>query len=219
MSNHCTKVKHNTTGRAKFVAKKNSERYGVPFTHYLCKKCHKWHTGRLCKGAIMEARNKFLEENPAVVGIDPGIKGALALICGQHLEIHDYKSTMASFNLLNLLNEKFSIKFAIIEKVWIWKNEKDVKKAETLIRNQERWKTLLRINTIDFESYAPVNWRKNLIYKKDRNKPGYIRTANRIFSGHEELFTRHDRAEAALIAYRAWRHVEAGMATSMGGLI
>jgi hypothetical protein len=164
-------------------------------------------------------RSKFLEDNPAVIGIDPGITGALALICGNHVEIHDYKSTMASFNLLNLLNEKFSIKFAIIEKVWIWKNEKDVKRAETLIRNQEMWKTLLRINTIDFESYAPVNWRKNLIYKKDRNKPGYIRTANRIFSGHEELFTRHDRAEAALIAYRALKHVESGMATSMGGLI
>jgi len=219
MSKKCIKIKHSSSGRARYVARKNGERYGVPYSFFFCKRCGKWHTGREYKDAMDNIRSKFLEDNPAVIGIDPGITGALALICGDHVEIHDYNSTMASFNLVSLLKGKFNVKFAIIEKVWIWEKERDVKAAEVLIRNSEMWKVMLRLNTIDYESYTPAKWRKNLIYKKDRNKAGYIRTAKRIFPKHEKLFTRHDRAEAALIAYRAWRHVEAGMATSMGGLI
>ena len=52
-------------------------------------------------------------------------------------------------------------------------------------------------------------WWKEFIPKKLRNKPGYIKKAKELFPDHAFLFRRHDQAEAALIAYRAYRHVKA----------
>jgi hypothetical protein len=32
MSKKCIKIKHSSSGRARYVARKNGERYGVPYT-------------------------------------------------------------------------------------------------------------------------------------------------------------------------------------------
>jgi len=155
--------------------------------------------------------------NIATLGIDPGITGALA-VCyendGLRLFIFDYSSVKSSNNILLRIKAKNDIKFAILEKVWFWKNEHDVKKAEVLIRNSEMWATLLKITGINFERYPPVTWRKGLIPSgKVRNKKIYIEKAHNLFPKDILKIKRHDQAEAALMSYRAWMHVSSGMPT------
>lgn len=211
MSKKCIKRKHDSRGKAKYEANRLAVRYGVPYSFFICQHCGKWHTGRTYANMVEPSRRLFLKNNSAVIGIDPGNNGALAMICASKIEVYDFKDVLSSFDLVCLLNEKFRISFAIIEKVWIWPNEKDVKSAEVLIRNAQMWDTILAINKIPFETYTPAAWRKGLVEKSQRTKKGYIEKAISLFPKYEHLFTSHDRAEATLIAYRAFKHVEAGM--------
>jgi Holliday junction resolvasome RuvABC endonuclease subunit len=213
MPKKCKKINSKTNGSARHKARKMEKRYGVPYNSYFCKICQCWHVGRIAKENIAAGRKLFLQDNPAVIGIDPGKTGALALICSDVVEIYDYIDILSAASLVSRLKEKYNVRFAIIEKVWIWKNEKDVKTAEALIRNAQTWATLLAINKITFETYPPVTWRKGFVSKKDMNKEGYIKIAINIFPEYEHILYRHDRAEALLIAYRAWKHIEAGMPT------
>ncbi len=211
MKKTCKKREHKSMGKARHEASRLAIKYGVPYSFFLCQKCKKWHTGRVYKGIVEPSRRIFLKGNPAVIGIDPGQAGSLTLICASKIEIHDFTDTITAFKTVCCLNDKFKVKFAIIEKVWFWENEKDVKSAEVLIRNAQMWETCLEINRIPYASYSPATWRKGLIMKSKRTKKGYIEKAKELFPKYEELFTRHDRAESTLIAYRALRHVEAGM--------
>lgn len=145
----------------------------------------------------------------AVIGIDPGEKGSLACLSYNNLRFYDFDHTYGADLFLVRLKCKFDIKFAVLEKVWIWKNEKDVKSAEVLIRNSEMWITLLKIHGIPFLQATPGSWRKGIIKGKPR-KDKCMAKAKKLFPESVDLFTRHDRAEAALIAYRAWRHFNSG---------
>lgn len=214
MSKKCTKLIYPTQGKARTVARGMAIKSGEPFDWYFCNACNGWHVGHSAKKQIAILKKQVLEKNAAVLGIDPGKTGALALICGQYLEIHDFKDTCSAQRLVSVLNGKFSIRFAILEKVWFRADERDVKKAETLIRNAEMWETLLKLNGIDFEKYAPETWRKGMV-KTSGSKERMTQKAIELFPFYEKEFTRHDRAEAALIAYRAWRHIEAGRPTRL----
>lgn len=211
----CTKLIHKTQGRARTVAKGMSIKSGEPFDSYYCKICEGWHVGHSSKKQIAVLKKALLENNSAALGIDPGKTGAMALVCGKYLEIHDFKNTLASQKALSVLKSKFSIKFCILEKVWLRAEERDVKKAETLIRNAQMWEDLLILNGIDYEKYAPETWRAGLVKKNMQGrKQAYVKKAREIFKEYPAWqFNRPGRAEAALIAWRAWRHVSAGWET------
>lgn len=145
----------------------------------------------------------------AVLGIDPGKTGAICCLSYPKIRIYDYTSTDISNNTLICIKEDFNVQFAILEKVWFWNNERDVKTSEVLIRNSEMWATLLKIHEIPFIEVAPAKWRKGLI-RPNKDKSVYIKKAKKLFPDHAFLFKRHDQAEAALIAYRAFKHVDAG---------
>jgi len=73
------------------------------------------------------------------------------------------------------------------------------------------WDCLLHVHGIPHDEYSPASWRKGLVSgKKAASKDGLIEKAIEIFGGK---FARHDQAEAALMAYRAYRHIEAGWKT------
>jgi hypothetical protein len=214
MPKKCTKLILKTQGRARTVAKGMSIKSGEPFDTYYCKICEGWHVGHSAKKRTAILKKQIMENNSAVLGIDPGKTGAMALICGKHLEIHDFKNTLASQKVLSVLKGKFSIKFCILEKVWLRADERDVKKAETLIRNAQMWEDLLTLNGIDYEKYAPDTWRKGLVPAAG-SKERMTQKAIQLFPLYEKEFYRHDRAEAALMAYRAQRHIEAGRPTRL----
>ena len=211
----CRKKKHPTRGAAKHEAEKLRNIYGVPYSFYKCKICGKYHTGRVMKGQVEDLKKQYLDKNAAVLGIDPGKKGALALICAGKVEVYDFVDTESAAKTIRLLNDKFQIKFAILEKVWFQPNERDIKSAEVLIRNAQTWETLLVINHIPYWKYSPITWRKNLVPKKLQNKPGYIIKAHELYPKCTYVINRHDRAEAVLMAHRALLHVESGMAVRL----
>lgn len=216
-SRTCTKKKHIKSGSAKKEANRRTLHYGVPYGSYRCKQCNKYHVGRTDKYKVAKAREVFLEENAAVLGIDPGCTGAICLmykipkLSSYYIEIHDFKSTIACFEIIKLLKRKFKVKFAIIEKQTFRPNERNIRTAEILIRNAQTWEDALIFNKIPYEAYYPGQWRAGIIPKTDQNKDGYVKQAIKRFPKYENLFTRHDRCEATLIAYRAWKHIESGM--------
>jgi len=212
MRKKCTKLVLKTQGIARNAAKKMAFKNNVPFDFYFCERCKGWHVGRSYKTQLSIMKKKILKENDAVLGIDPGKTGSLALICGAYLEIHDFKSILAAKRLIAGLNHKFLIKFCVLEKVWLRPKERDVKRAEKLIRNSQIWETLLILNGIDYEKYSPDTWRKGLI-PLSGDKERFVKKAIKLFPYYEKEFSRHDRAEATLMAYRAWRHIEAGKDT------
>ena len=214
MAKKCKKRKHNSQGKARHEASVMAIKHGVPYDYFLCNLCKKWHIGRTDKRKVADIKRGLLMKNVAVMGIDPGKTGAIAVICGEHIEIRDFVNTLntlGAYKLVTALNRKFELKFAIIEKQWLRDKEHDNKSAEKIIRNSEMWETLLAINRIPYEKYAPATWRKNFIPKNLRTKKGYIKKAKTMWPEYEDLFSRHDRAEACLIAYRALLHVQSGM--------
>jgi len=211
----CTKQIHESLGKARGVAREMAIKFGMPFDAYHCKKCGGWHIGRADKKELIRMKKKILDENIAALGIDPGKTGAIAVVSGAYLEIHDFKDILAAQKTISLLLARFSIKFCVLEKVWLrGASERDVTKAETLIRNSQTWEDLLILNKIDYAKYAPDTWRKGLVAKSG-DKERFTQKAIKLFPRYEKEFFRHDRAEAALIAYRAWRHVEAGKPTRL----
>jgi len=213
----CGKKKYPGRQVAIAAARVLSVEKGVPVDAYYCRDGHCWHIGRSNKQElykIVEARrDDMITKNVATIGIDPGQTGAIALVSGSNLSVWDYTSIETAADKISALNERFDIKFAILEKVWPQPND-EPKRLNVLIRNAAMWDTLLHINDIPHEEYAPSTWRAGLVSKRKRyKKENYILTASRLFPAFVGVFTRHDRAEAALMAYRAWRHVEAGWET------
>ena len=153
-----------------------------------------------------------MTEKPiAALGIDPGQKGALVIISGDILGVHNFRDVESSEAAFLSLTKEYDVRFAILERVWFRPNERDVKSVEVLIRNHEMWHTLLHVFKIPHENYSPGQWRDGVIQKKDQgNKKIYIEKAKQLMPGHADRFTRHDIAEAALMAWRAWMHVSAG---------
>lgn len=150
------------------------------------------------------------KSDPTTMGIDPGKTGAVAVIHKRKLTVYDYESPAQAVELISGIKKRYAPDFCIIEKQWIWPNEKDVKTAEVLIRSAQMWETLILVNGINYMTMSAKDWRKNLVPENMQNKKGYIDFANQKFSESEHIFTRHDRAEAALIAYRAYFKINKG---------
>jgi Holliday junction resolvasome RuvABC endonuclease subunit len=181
---------------------------GVPFSVYQCGAA--WHIGKTFKNRFLKAVQ--MGHINAGLGIDPGRTGAMALVNDQDLVIYDYTSIEAADQALTDLQKDYDIRFAVLEWVWIRKNERNVGSANTLIRSAAMWDCLLHVHGIPHDEYAPQTWRKGLVSVR-AGKEAMVKKAHELLGGPESDFVRHDRAEAALMAYRAWQHVKAGWKT------
>jgi Holliday junction resolvasome RuvABC endonuclease subunit len=170
-----------------------------------------------------------MSRKKAVMGIDPGITGAACLLKLQkHVPIaslrkkkaitplrypeiafHDFTDMLAANVFLKATTACFDVQFVVLERQWLRGNEKNLKTAEVLIRNAEMWAVLLALKGIPFFPYAPATWRKGLISGKATKKKSMDK-AIELFPNSTELITRHDRAEASLMAFRAYMHVKNG---------
>ncbi len=153
-----------------------------------------------------------MTKEAAGLGIDPGVTGSLVIVSHRsNIEIHDYVSIQASLEVLRLLNERYDIQFCVLEKIWLRPGD-NLSSMRLLLKNASMWDTLLHVVGIPHEEYAPNTWRKGLIPKqKQKNKKIYLETAQGLWP--DQKFKRHDQAEAALMAYRAWQHIKAGWET------
>ena len=154
-----------------------------------------------------------MTKSAAGLGIDPGQTGALALVNDYTIEICDYTTIDAALIKLRALKSKFDIQFAVLEKIWLRPSDRThLGSACTLLRNFEMWHTILHALDIHHEEYSPAKWRKGLIsVQKQKDKKNYIKKASFFWPNVE--FKRHDQAEAALMAYRAWQHIGSGWKT------
>ncbi len=207
---YCGKKKYKKTRIAKTAAQAMTKERGVPFSEYYCRPGKAWHIGRSHKSKIHRG-NFHMTKAAAGLGIDPGQTGALVLVNDQKIVIYDYVSIEASIKNLRRLNREFDIQFCVLEKIWL-RPDDNLNSMNILLKNFSMWNTLLHVLDIHHEEYAPDTWRKGLVSRKKRkNKKIYMEKARAIWPDQE--FKRHDQAEAALMAYRAWQHIKAGWRT------
>jgi len=209
---YCGKKNYKKTRIAKTAANAMTKEKGVPFSAYYCKPGKAWHVGRSHKIKIHKG-NFHMTKDTVGLGIDPGNKGAICVVSDRCIEIHDYFSMDGAVSLLRLLNSKFSLQFTVLEKVWLQPRDvSHLHSADVLIKNFAMWHTLLHVLDIPHTECAPATWRKGLISsKKQKSKDAYLKKAMAIWP--DQTFKRHDQAEAALMAYRAWQHIKAGWET------
>lgn len=149
----------------------------------------------------------------AVLGIKSGKTGAVALIGPSILAVWDFLDVQESVKILSSLNKLFRIELAVFEKIRFRPGD-EPKHIEALVRNTEMWHTLLHVNDIPHEEHVAAVWKAGLLNDREPDDTsGYVKRAKSLFSKYpEKLFSRHDRAEAALMALCAWEHVRAGRA-------
>lgn len=205
----CGKKCYPKQSKAKAAARQMEAQQGVPFSTYRCGSV--WHIGKTFKNRFL--KKVSMGSKKAAIGIDPGQNGALALVNDDDLIIYDYESIEAADQALTDLQKQYNILFAVLERVWIRKNERNVTSANLLIRNAAMWDTLLHVHGIPHDEFSPQTWRKGLVHAR-AGKEAMVRKAQQLLGGTDRDFARHDRAEAALMAFRAWEHVKAGWKTT-----
>jgi Holliday junction resolvasome RuvABC endonuclease subunit len=205
----CGKRCYPKQSKANAAARQMESQEGVPFSAYKCGSV--WHIGKTFKNRYLKQVD--MGSKKAAIGIDPGQTGALALVNDDDLVIYDFQSIEAADQALTDLQGQYSIRFAVLEKVWMRKSERNPHSVTHLIRSAAMWDCLLHVHGIPHEEYAPATWRKGLVSGKKTSKAAMVEKARQLLGGTDRDFARHDRAEAALMAFRAWQHVKAGWKT------
>jgi Holliday junction resolvasome RuvABC endonuclease subunit len=204
----CGKRCYLKQSKAKAAARLMEAQERVPFSTYRCGSV--WHIGKSFKNRYLKQVD--MGSKKAAIGIDPGQTGALALVNDDDLVIYDFQSIEAADQALTDLQRVYNIRFAVLEKVWVRKSERNVHSVTQLIRSAAMWDCLLHVHGIAHDEYAPQTWRKGLVHGK-ATKERLREKARQLLGGTDKDFARHDRAEAALMAFRAWQHVKAGWKT------
>lgn len=205
----CGKRCYPKQSRAKAAARLMESQQGEPFSVYRCGSV--WHIGKTFKNRCL--KQVTMGSKKAAIGIDPGNTGALALVNDDELIIYDYTSIEAADQALTDLQKKYNVLFAVLEKVWCRTKERNPHSVTQLIRSAAMWDCLLHVHGICHEEYSPQTWRKGLLSGRKTSKAAMVEKARQLLGGTERDFARHDRAEAALMAWRAWEHVKAGWKT------
>jgi Holliday junction resolvasome RuvABC endonuclease subunit len=206
----CGKRCYPKQSQARAAARVMDRQEGVPFSEYQCGGV--WHIGKTFKNRFLKAVG--MGSKKAAIGIDPGKTGALALVNDEDLVIYDFQSIEAADQALTDLQRQYNIRFAVLEKIWMRKTERNPHSVTQLIRSAAMWDCLLHVHGIPHEEYSPQTWRAGLISGKKTSKAAMVEKARQLLGGSEDDYTRHDRAEAALIAWRAWQHVKSGWKTT-----
>ena len=106
--------------------------------------------------------------NKAIIGIDPGVTGGIAYIKPDAVSV-EFKELVLD-TLPAVLRGLITIRayanipsIAYVEKQWIWKNERDFKTANTLIKNFGYVLGVLRSLNIPYHEVAPRTWKREVL--------------------------------------------------------
>ncbi len=143
-----------------------------------------------------------------LIGIDPGISGAIAFLNGDALEIIDTpvlktngKSSVDSYQLARLIDAAGTIDHAFIEQV----GARPGQGVTSMFSFGKTYGTIIGIlaaNFIPMTFVTPGSWKKTLRVPSD--KDAARSRASELMPQHSHLWPlkKHDgRAEAALLAY------------------
>lgn len=137
----------------------------------------------------------------AFIGIDPGQKGAIALLCGNEVEVFDWIDGPMMANQLLDLKVEYQIQLAAIERTNAMPGQ-GVTSMFTFGQNCGWWKGALDSMFIPFIEVRSQEWQKGVVPKKKSksDKPSLL-VARRLFPTVDLSLKKHDgRADALLIA-------------------
>lgn len=163
---------------------------------------------------------------PLIIGVDPGLRGALALYDGETLVVHDMpvlanvvsgkkRSAIDGYSIARILDNAGHIKVAWIEKVGAMPHDGSVQ-AFAFGAALGEIVGLLKAHFIPIEMIAPVKWRRAMDVPKTTagdKSPSIARATHLLPSyshlwaavrGNGDAHTRGGRAEAALVALYGW---------------
>lgn len=138
----------------------------------------------------------------ANLGIDPGAKGAMALISEDDSFIMDFTNRKEIINLLKRWMFRYEIKLAGLEKVGAMPMQ-GVVSMFTFGKNVGFWEGILLCLDIPFIEVSSMKWQSKMIDKKAGKsiKEASLETARRLFPKiNLKLKKHHGRSDALLIA-------------------
>lgn len=148
-----------------------------------------------------------------ILGIDPGLSGALALYNGNELKTFEMpiikpkkgikgKKSIDGYGLARMIDSwAKDIEFAIIEQVHSMPNQ-SMSSMFNFGEGYGRVKGIIEANFIPLKFVSPQTWKGNLQVSKDKNKSR--ERASEIFPKFSNQWCKvkwDGRAEAAMIAY------------------
>lgn len=140
-----------------------------------------------------------------ILGIDPGIKGALALFdkAERRVTVHDMPATTQELD--DLLSSIPPVKFAVVEKPY-YPKVIGITNAARIAEAYGRIKALLYTHGISANEVRPAEWKAAL--NLSSNKAASRESATMFFPDDADQWKRakdDGRAEAALIAWYGMR--------------
>ena len=152
----------------------------------------------------------------AVIGIDPGQSGAMALLdSGGFVSVLDWASFREAYKTLWAWRQMFEVRLVALEDVFVRPHD-GMRAATTFQQHAGGWAALLEILDVPWRKVKPQQWMKGLVPAKrsERDKPS-VPIAERLFPCVQLRGPRggtlDGRADALLIAY--WAAKEAGVCT------
>lgn len=145
---------------------------------------------------------------PAYVGIDPGRKGAAALIHSEGILVEKAPADSAScVKLLRGWRESWTIRLAAVEQMLPWKG---IVAAFTLGEHIGMWLGILAALGIPHLTVRAQAWQRQIVDAKSGSSPKAraLATASRLFPEVELKPGDHGMADAMLIAFWARRQIE-----------
>jgi crossover junction endodeoxyribonuclease RuvC len=136
----------------------------------------------------------------AILGIDPGLDGAVALILHGHVEAHATPTIMAGgsskrqYNTAGMLDllEAHPVKLAVIESVSAMPGQ-GVTSMFRFGEGYGLWLGMLAALRIPYQTVIPQAWKKLVLAGTARNKAAAIQFAQRRFPGVTLLATPRSR--------------------------
>ena len=153
--------------------------------------------------------NKMGNEEKIFIGIDPGKKGAIAVINSKRdvLLLEDYPGNIAScvkiLDKINNMGFKFDRIYAAIEKVHA-KSKQGVTSMFSFGENFGAWQGIISMAKYPLDLPSPQQWAKGVVSKKNNSKSPSVDAATRMFPTvclyGPRGGAKDGRAEALLIA-------------------
>ena len=144
----------------------------------------------------------------AVIGIDPGKKGAAVVLSSARkiLDVYDYVDPLETSNILAQWKKNFDIKLAVLEQVHSFPGQ-GVVSSFSFGMNYGVWQGVLSAVKVPWQLVTPRTWQKGLVTPSDGSnaKKRSLAVARRLFptEGYFKRKKDADRADAVLMAVHA----------------
>lgn len=141
----------------------------------------------------------------AVLGIDPGMSGAVALVAGDVVLVEDFTDAGGMVTVVRSWQEQHDIRLAALERVGAMPGQ-GVASMFKFGRNVGEWRGILAGLAIPFMEPTPREWQAGLVRKSDGADPKTrsLAVARRLFPGAGLARKKdHGRADALLLAWWA----------------